>query len=98
MQIERDFEVRVRAALSECHRLGYHPRDFEEMLNNTSAVRLAERLVISGNLQSGLRRLAQMGRLDLSVESIMLEVQFEPLFDKKFRDAAQWHLDQVSPH
>ncbi|SRR6266568_1257889 len=94
-QIEEDFEVRIRAALRECHQLGYHPHDFEGMLSTASAARVAEKLVTSGELQVGLKRLAQMGRLDLSVESIMLESQFKPLFNIQLRDAARWRLDQV---
>ena len=96
--LEQDFERRVRSALSECHQLGYHPRDFEGMLSNSSAVLVTRRLVTSGNIQAGLNRLAEMGRLDLSVESIMLETVFESLFEKPLRDAAQWRLNQVSPH
>ena len=94
-QLEQDFEARVRAALIECHRLGYHPTDFEGMLCNATAARVAEKLVKSGELQTGLKRLAQMDRLDLSVESIMLEAQFESLFKKPLREAAQWRLDKV---
>ena len=96
-QLEQTFEARVRAALLECHRLGYYPHDFEGMLASASAARVAEKLVTSGELQTGLKRLAQMGRLDLSVESIMLEPEFESLFNKTLRDAAQWRLNQVKP-
>lgn len=96
-QLEQSFEAKVRAALLECHRLGYHPHDFEVMLANASAARVAEKLVTSGELQSGLKRLAQMERLDLSVESIMLKAEFEPLFTKEHRAAAQWRLNQVKP-
>ncbi|MGK2927385.1 MAG: hypothetical protein ACSLE2_17360 [Lysobacterales bacterium] len=95
-QLEQNFENRIRAAVLECHQLGYHPSDFEGMLSGTSATRVAEKLVTSGKLQTGLQRLAQMGRLDLSVESIMLETQFETLFTKQYLEAAQWRLNQVS--
>lgn len=97
-QLEQDFEAKVRDALLECHRLGYHPSDFEGMLANASAAHVAEKLVASGELQTGLKKLAQMGRLDLSVEFIMLEPQFESLFKKPLREAAQWRLDQVKSH
>lgn len=94
--LEQAFETRIRAAVQECHRIGYHPSDFEGMLANASAVRVAERLVTSGDLQSGLKRLAQLNRLDLSVESIMLEPEFHALFTNvEIRKAAQWRLDQV---
>lgn len=94
-ELEQSFDARVRAALLECHRLGYHPHDFEGMLASSTAVKLAERLVTSGELQTGLKRLAQMGHLNLSVEAIMLEPEFEALFKSPVRDAARWRLDQV---
>lgn len=97
-QLEQNFENRIRAAVLECHQLGYNPSDFEGMLRVASATRVAEKLVTSGKLQTGLQRLAQMGRLDLSVESIMLETQFEPLFTKQHLEAAQWRLNQISVH
>ncbi len=95
--LENIFEARIREALIECHELGYHPHDFEGMLANASAARVAIKLVTSGELQSGLKKLSQMGRLDLSVESIILETQFESLFKTPIRDAARWRLDQVMP-
>ena len=96
-QLETKFEARIQEALVECHRLGYHPSDFEGMLSSASATRVAKKLVTSGELQSGLKKLAQLGRLDLSVESIMLEPQFRTLFAKQLRDAAQWRLNQITP-
>ncbi len=57
-ELEQAFEARVTAAVAESHRLGYHPSDFEGMLRNAPAVRVAEKLVASGDLQSGLHRLA----------------------------------------
>jgi hypothetical protein len=94
-ELEQSFDAKIRAALPECHRLGYHPHDFEGMLANSTAVKLAERLVKSGELQTGLKKLAQLDRLDLSVESIMLEPEFEALFKSSVRDAARWRLEQV---
>ncbi len=95
IHLEQSFQARIRAALLECHRIGYHPSDFESMLDSSPAVRVARNLVMSGNLQSGLKRLAQMGRLDLSIESIVLEEEFQPLFSLAHRAAAQWRLNQV---
>ena len=97
-QLEQDFDARIRAAIIECHRLRYYPSDFEEMLRCATAIRVAEKLVTSGELQSGLKRLAQLNRLDLSIEFIMLETQFQPLFKEPVLEAAQWRLDQVRPH
>lgn len=96
--IEERFEARVRAAIGECHQLGYHPHDFESMLASTSAVRVAEKLVVSGNIQTGLKRLAQLGRLDLSMEAMVLDPEFAVLFDLPLRRAAIWRLEELKRH
>jgi hypothetical protein len=94
-EIDNEFQARVLAALAECHRLGYHPTDFERMLEDARASRVAEKLVLSGEVQSGFKRLAEMHRLDLTVEAIMIEPQFESLFKPAIREAARWRLNQV---
>jgi hypothetical protein len=93
--LEEEFEARVRSSLAECHRLGYHATDFERMLETSTAKSLAERFVTSGEIQSGLKRVAALGRPDLAIESIMLEPAFEGLFKPELRAAARWRLDQA---
>jgi len=94
-RVQDQFSARVRAAIEECHSLGYHPTRFQQMLEESDAVSVAKRMVVSGELQDGLRRLKSMNRLDLSVESIMLESEFVGLFSPQERAAAQWRLDQL---
>lgn len=94
-ELEQAFEGRIRAAVFECHSLGYHPSDFEGMLANATAVQVAEKLVMGGDIQSGFKRIARMGRIDLSVESIMLEPQFAHLFRPAVIEAARWRLGQA---
>ena len=66
------------------------------MLNSSpSAVTLAKKLAVSSELQDGLKRIAKLGRLELSMESIMLEEKFKPLFSDQVLQAAQWRLDTV---
>ena len=97
MKLEDQFIQRVRDAIEVSHRIGYHPTGFETMLANRAgdAIRLAKDLVTAGNAQSGLRRLKQHGRLDLAIESIMLEPKFQQLFESKYLEAANWQLKQL---
>ena len=94
-QLSDLFEGRVRSAVQQCRAIGYHPNDFAAMLENSDAVSLAKRLVTSGDIQSGLKRLVSLGHPDLSVESIMLEPDFAALFDSQILAAAKWRLDQA---
>ena len=94
--LETEFERSVRSSVEECQTLGYSAHDFQAMLQTSSAVRVAEKLVASGNIQTGLKRLHGMGRADLAIESIMLEPRFQPLFQSQTLEAARWRLDHVT--
>jgi hypothetical protein len=94
--LEQELEARLRATIPLCRQLGYNPWKFEEILNTCGSRQTARRLVTSGELQYGLRRLSELGRLDLSMEQIMLEPQFAPLFTPQELEAARWHLGRVT--
>jgi hypothetical protein len=95
-QLSGEFADRLREAIDLCRGLGYSPSRFEQMLSSSgSAVSLARKLVISSELQDGLKRIAKLGRLELSMESIMLEEKFKPLFPDQVLEAAKWRLDSV---
>jgi hypothetical protein len=94
-QLEQEFEERIRATITICRKLGYNPSQFEEIFNTYGGLKTAKRLVASGDLQYGLHRLAGLGRLDLSMEQIMLERGFAPLFTLEELQAARWRLAQI---
>ena len=95
-ELSGEFADRLREAIDLCRGLGYSPVRFEQMLNSSpSAVSLAKKLVVSAELQDGLKRIAKLGRLELSMESIMLEEKFKPLFPDQLLEAAKWRLDAV---
>lgn len=96
-QLATEFEARLRDANRQCIPLGYDPHRFTKMLDDSDGRTLAKKLVISGELQDGLKRLAKLDRLDLSMEWIMLEQKFAPLFTEDELKAARWHLGQVKP-
>lgn len=75
--------------------VGYRPSDFIEMLDKTESVTLAKKLVATGEIQSGLKRVKSLGRPDLAMESIMLEDEFSGLFTDDERAAARWRLQQL---
>ena len=93
--LQSEFNQRLRAALRECHELGYHPTRFEQMLESKDGVQVAKQLVKSGELQDGLKKLKQMSRLDLAMEHLMLEPSFSPLFTQQELAAADWRLKQL---
>jgi hypothetical protein len=93
--LEAEFEQRLYDAIRESISLGYSPARIETMLKNYGGVKLAKRLVVSGEIQSGIKTIKAMGHPELSIESIMLEPKFSSLFSEGERAAAQWRLDNA---
>jgi len=69
---------------------------FTGMLERHGGVQTAKRLIAAGEIQSGIRRLAELGRINITMERIMLEPEFAPLFTAGELDAARWRLNQLS--
>jgi len=93
--LESVFSERLRDAIRQSHDLGYHPTRFEQMLDEQGAPGLARKLIKSGELQDGLKAMAKLGRKDLTMESIMLEPMFIPLFSAGELQAATWRLSRA---
>jgi hypothetical protein len=93
--VELEFERRLRDSIDESIKLGYNPIRFTEMVNVHGGKKAARLLVESGEIQEGLQRLVKMGYPKLSVESIMLEAEFSPLFPTEILAAAQWRLEHA---
>jgi hypothetical protein len=94
-QLHKEFDERLRRDVEECRKIGYQPTRFEEMLRTSDGCALAKRMVKPGILQDGLKKLAELNRLDLALESVMLEPKFQSLFNGDELDAAKWRLEQV---
>lgn len=92
---ESEFEERLYDSIRASIRLGYNPTRFTEMLSTRGGVATAKRLVASGEIQDGIRRIVELGHPELSMESIMLEPQFSELFTEGELEAARWRLEQL---
>lgn len=92
-QLLAQFNERVRAACAQSRTLGYYPKNFLYMITQRPARDVVIHLVQSGELQSGLRKLAKKNWLNLSMEHIMPE--FPTLFLEEELEAARWRLEEV---
>jgi hypothetical protein len=90
------FQSRIREAMDIAAGLGVIGHRIQAMLQTNHAVTLAKRLVIRGDIQSGLRNLGQRNALHLSFEHIMLEPQFASLFTSAELSAATWRLKHAN--
>jgi len=94
-ELEMRFAGRLRNTIAESTALGYYPSRFEQMLNASSGLAVARKLVASGDIQYGLEELVKLGRSDLTMEAIMLEDEFRALFTTGQLEAAAWRLQRA---
>jgi hypothetical protein len=89
----------LEAFIDEALRLskarGYIPTIFVGMRHQLGTIDAIERLVQSGDLQSGFKRLKQLGLIDWTIESVV--IRFAAEFSNNARQCAEWRLKQVNP-
>jgi len=74
---------------------GYNPTTFVGMRHQHGTIDAIERLVQSGELQSGFKRLKQLGLIDWTIESAV--IRFATEFSSNAKQCAEWRLKQVRP-
>lgn len=72
---------------------GYSPTIFMDMRGRHGTVGAIDRLVRSGDIQSGFKRLKELGLLEWTIESAVLK--FPDEFSAQIREAAKWRLSQA---
>ena len=78
-----------RTAKDEC---GYNATDFLQMLSRDRELITAKRLLAVGKHHSGFEKLGELGRLDITVECLVLNPKFRSLFDAEELDRARERL------
>ena len=71
----------------------YNPTIYRQMLAKYSPADIAKKLVDSIKIQSGFKKLHNLGRLDLTFEFFMVDSKFRELFDEESLKIAQFRLD-----
>lgn len=79
--LEREFDQAMiniyKAALEACN---YRAKAFLSMVVELGGVAAAKKLLSSSEMQSGLFELFECGRLDLTVETLVLKDEYRELF------------------
>lgn len=89
--IDLDTFINESIRLSETK--GYRPTVFMQMRERRGTKEAISRLVTSGEIQSGFRRLKDLGLLNWSIEAAVLKFPAE--FDAEIREAAKFRLEQA---
>ena len=72
--------------------LGYRPTYFLRMVHEHGGLEAAKRLLRASEAQSGLTRLWECGLLDISMEALVLQERWKPLFSDEERQTARDRL------
>lgn len=79
--LEREFEQElVRAVEQQRLVCGWNPVRFLQGVSKHGAVKAVKQMVAQGKASESLERLAEQGRLDLSLEALMVKQQYGSLF------------------
>ena len=70
----------------------YNPTRFHQMVQEHGGVETAKRLLATPDVQVGLTTLWECGRLDLSMEALVIDPRFEELFSAEEREIARERL------
>lgn len=92
--LEEQFKEALYKICDEARQINYRPAQFEQMLHDWGAVATAQRLLGSEPTQYGLDRLWKLRRLDISLECVVLQPEFQPLFTEKQLDVARRRLSE----
>ncbi|MFK5709842.1 EVE domain-containing protein [Lysinibacillus boronitolerans] len=79
----------------ESKAIGYTPSKFRQMVANEGGLQTAKKLIGSKQLSDGFAELAQLGRLDLTVEALVLQNKYRPLFSNEELAIARNRLEQL---
>ncbi|MDE2990210.1 MAG: hypothetical protein OXU21_03965 [Chloroflexota bacterium] len=93
--LEGEFHGAMLKIYDDAADLGYRPVRFRQMVLKYGGVPAAKRLLGGPMAQSGLTTLWELDRLDISMEALVVQERWKPLFSDAERRAAR---DRLSAH
>jgi hypothetical protein len=94
-QAELDFQNALQAAINESRRIGYPPTGLMGMITSSGAFEAVRTLLAKRVPSEGFTVLWEKGRLDLSVEAIVLTPEWRTYFSPQELDTARRRLADV---
>jgi hypothetical protein len=90
MANDQDLEAFIDETIRKAAAKKYHPTAFIQMRSRWGTREAIKRLVLSGDIQSGLLRLKNLDLLSWSIEAAV--IRFPSHFDTGTREAAEFRL------
>ena len=96
MTLEEQFQQEVMSGIESSKKeLHYTPTYFLRMVYEHGAVQTAKMLLDNSEVQEGLMTLSILGRLDLSMEVMVLDRKYRSLFTYEERRSARQRLEKL---
>src|SRR5882672_8198789 len=94
-EAELDFRSALQDTVKECRKIRYSPTGFMGMITSSSAFEAVRTLLAKKTPSEGFTTLWEKGRLDLSVEAIVLKPEWRGYFQPSELDTARRRLAEV---
>ncbi|MCL6579976.1 MAG: hypothetical protein K6T73_11480, partial [Candidatus Bathyarchaeota archaeon] len=95
-EIEKELEQEFLKASFLCkNRYKYNPTRFLQMLERGGPIKTAVGLVMAPTYHEGFTKLWQLGRLDLTVEAIILQEPYNQLLSQEILNTARSKLEKI---
>ena len=95
MEQERGFHNEMLRIYEEAKEFGYYPTYFLGMVVEHGGLEAAKRLLRGSDISDGLARLWEEGRLDLSMEALVIRDPWRLLFTDAELENARRRLDEL---
>ncbi|CAH0147559.1 hypothetical protein SRABI80_00546 [Peribacillus frigoritolerans] len=91
----KDFHKAMLSIYNESKVIGYTPSKFRQMVANEGGLNTAKRLINNKQLSDGFATLTELERLDLTVEALVLQKKYRPLFTDEELLVAKTKLSEL---
>ena len=98
MSLEKEFHREMEAIYHVAATLDYRPTYFLRMVQQHGGVAAAKQLLNAPVAQSGLTKLWERERLDISMEALVVQERWKPLFSDAERQTARERLQAFGYH
>lgn len=95
MSLEDELTWALEGTIKAAKAHGFIPRIFIRMLARFGGVGTAKRLLAVERLQAGLIQLCELGLLHESMEAVVLQPKFQPLFTEEELTEARKRLEEL---
>ncbi|AZV42010.1 5-methylcytosine-specific restriction enzyme A [Peribacillus asahii] len=94
-QLEIQFHKDMLNIYENARKIGYNASRFKQMVANQGGLNVAKKFISSNSPSDGFTSLLLLGRLDLTVEALVLEEAYQSLFSEEERQAV---LDRLKEY